>query len=709
MQVNRQKVANLLQKLIFVNFNLLFFLTPFIFTWMNQELFEFSKMLFVYAMTSVLLGLWLLRMVIEKRLIFKKSKLDYFFLAFLISQVISTIFSLHTRTSWFGYYTRFNGGLLSTITYITLFYAFISNINKNQLKAILSSLLLSALLISLYAIPEHFNHSPSCWLITQKFDTNCWSENNNPRYRVFATFGQPNWLAAFLIAIIPLSISRLLKKKKLIDYLYSLLVLIASSTALLFTKSRSGLLGLAIGLGFYALIKILTDKKQRLVNFLKLSGIGMIMIALALAFGTPLTPKLSDLIGNKQVVIAPTIEVSEGGTPSEEIRKIVWQGAIRVWQRYPIFGSGVETFAYSYYLDRPVAHNLVSEWDFLYNKAHNELLNLLANSGLVGLLSYLSLIIAVFYLGIKSLFHAQHRDETLALLAGILAVFVSNFFGFSTVVSNLLLFGFFAMIILQINLEEKENLAQVKNIEKSNYFDNKEYIICSIILIASLISLNKILNIWQADYLFTQGQNNFESGNRQVGLSLIQKAMQKAPKEALFYDELADNYVKLSVAFANDRQSTLSAQLAQKAIESNQYALQLNPAHLNFYKSQARIYIHLGQLDARLYSYAEQALRKAISLAPTDAKLYYNLALILEVTSTENEALEAMEHAVSIKENYLQARNELARMYFMRNEFEKAKEQYLYSLENIAPNDKLLEEKLKIIEASISAQVQKND
>lgn len=710
MQVNRQKTADILQKLIFVGFNLLFFLTPFIFTWMNQELFEFSKMLFVYAMTSILVGLWSIRMLVEQKIIFKTSKLDYFLLAFLISQVISTIFSLHTRTSWFGYYTRFNGGLLSTITYIVLFYAFISNINKNQLKAIFSSLLLAALLISLYAIPEHFDHSPSCWLITQKFDANCWSENNNPRYRVFATFGQPNWLAAFLIAIIPLNISQLLQEKKLTNRLYLLLILLASSTTLLFTKSRSGLLGLAIGLGFYALLKILINKKQWLTSFLQLSGVGTIMIVLALVFGTPFTPSFSDLVSNKQTVAAPTTEISEGGTPSEEIRKIVWQGAIKVWKRYPIFGSGVETFAYSYYLDRPVAHNLVSEWDFLYNKAHNELLNLLANSGLVGLISYLSLIIVVFYLGIKNLSNILHRDETLAILAGILAMFISNFFGFSTVVSNLLLFGFFAMITLQITQQKQEVLLQEKIIEESNIFDKKDYIICSIILLITLLLLKKVGTIWQADYLFTQGKNNFESGNRQIGLTYIQEAIQKSPKEAFFYDELAEDYAGLSIKFANEKQSTNSALLAQKAIESNQYALQLNPAHLNFYKTQARIYIRLGQLDSRLYSYAEQSLRKAISLAPTDAKLYYNLALILELTDQNGEdALTTMEYAVAIKENYLQARNELARMYFMKNEFQKAKEQYLYSLENIAPNDELLKEKLKTVEASMSAQNSKND
>lgn len=714
MEINHQKTSKVLQKLIFLSFNLLFFLTPFVFTWMNQELFEFSKMIFVYLFTALIAGLWLARMVVEKRIVFRRSKFDYVLLAFLLSQTISTVFSIHQRTSWFGYYSRFNGGLLSTITYITLFYAFVSNIKKTQVGAIYNSLFLSVLLISLYAIPEHFNHSPSCWLLTQKFDTNCWSESNNPRYRVFATFGQPNWLAAFLITIIPLNVDTLLKEKNKLKSLYLLLVLLLSTLALLYTKSRSGLLGLAAALVLYGIYKLIKDTKQRKENFTRLSLVAAFLIILSLFAGTALTPKLSDLwqknISQTETIAAAnetagdqeTTQTENGGTPSEEIRKIVWKGAIKVWERYPIFGSGVETFAYSYYLDRPVEHNLVSEWDFLYNKAHNELLNFLANSGAVGLLTYLAMFVMIFYLGIKQ-FNKDTNSKSLAILSGLAAMFISNFFGFSTVVTNLLLFGLFAVIVLEEGEFKNEKNADIKIDEKSTELSIFEYITYPTIIIASLFLMAKAWNIWEADYLFTKGQNAFQTGDLQNGLLDIQKAIKKSPNEALFYDDLANDYVSLSIKFAQAQDATTSSQLAQKAIESNSYAIKLNPVHLNFYKSQARIFIRLGQLDSRLYSYAEGSLKKAITLSPTDAKLYYNLALVLEALDKNDEALQNMEYAVQIKSNYLQARNELARMYFTKGDYNKAAEQYQYSLQNIAPNDELIKEKLNIVEASMSS------
>ncbi len=692
MLINRQKFAKLLEQLIFVLINLLFFATSFIFTWMNQELFEFSKMLFVYMVTVILVVLWSLRMLAEQKIIFKKSKLDPFILIFLLSQIIATIFSIHPRTSWFGYYTRFNGGLLSTMTYIALFYVLLANIKKNQIKSIINSLLLAMFLVSLYAIPEHFGHSPSCLIISQKFDASCWVQD--VQNRVFATFGQPNWLATFLIAIIPLNIDRILKEKKWLNKFFLIILLFSGLAALVFSKSRSGLLGLGIAVGFYGLVKI-SKAQNYWQSFLRISSLALIISSLALIFITPHNRKLQEWFSLKSNVVAVGQMVQAGGTPSEEIRKIVWQGAIKVWQRYPIFGSGVETFAYSYYLDRPLAHNLVSEWDFLYNKAHNELLNTLANSGIFGLLSYLALFIAIFYLGKNS------PDA----LSGIIAIFIANFFGFSTVMSNLLLFGLFAVVILEADESKNTKNIDKKRIDnKVNILTNEHYFYFLVMLIG-LILLRKIWLIWHADYLFTQGQSSFEQGNYQVGLPLIQAAIKESPKEAFFYDELANDYSQLSIAFANEQQSSASTALAQSAIESNQYAIKLNPVHLNFYKSQARIYIRLGQLDQNLYAQAKKTLEKAITLAPTDAKLYYNLALVLEVLGEKENSLKNMEYAVSIKSNYLQARGELARMYTDRGEFLKAKEQYVYSLEKIAPDDELVREKLKIIEASLSGKI----
>jgi putative inorganic carbon (HCO3(-)) transporter len=194
---------SLVQKALVIVFHFLVLTVPFFFTWFNEELFEFNKMLLTYALTAVIGGLWVMRMIITKQLILKKSWLDIPIMLFIASQILSTLFSMHPTTSWFGYYTRFHGGLLSTLTYTVLFYAFVSNVHKRQVVAFIATLLIAAIGAGAYAIPEHFGVSPSCMFIDGQATTNCWSENTNPRYRIFGTFGQPNWLAAYAITLLP--------------------------------------------------------------------------------------------------------------------------------------------------------------------------------------------------------------------------------------------------------------------------------------------------------------------------------------------------------------------------------------------------------------------------------------------------------------------------------------------------------------------------
>src|SRR5687768_13990136 len=116
----------MLSRIIFFCFFALFFLTPLFFTPFNNELFEFNKMILVYALTVVITGCWILKMINQKSFIFNRTPLDIPILLFLLSQILSTIFSIDPHTSWWGYYSRSNGGLLSILSYITLYYAFVS-------------------------------------------------------------------------------------------------------------------------------------------------------------------------------------------------------------------------------------------------------------------------------------------------------------------------------------------------------------------------------------------------------------------------------------------------------------------------------------------------------------------------------------------------------------------------------------------------------
>ncbi|MBU0978513.1 MAG: O-antigen ligase family protein [Patescibacteria group bacterium] len=673
--------------------------TPFIYSFSTSELFEFNKMIWVYGLTVALAGLWLIKAVLTRHLTIARTPLDIPLGLFLISQVLATIFSIHPRTSLLGYYTRFNGGLISTFAYTLWYYAIVTHIKKSQIKLVILTLLISSLFASWYAIPEHFSRSFSCVKAGSGFNTLCWSENTNPKYRVFGTFGQPNWLAAYLIMLIPLTIYQI-QNSKYKSYLPRLawIGLLASLIATeLFTKSRSGFLGLIIALvvsGLFYLMQYYRARAVRLpvyqikthppncqtchqkktwLTFLVGWSIPLVILLVMLIFGTPFSPSFSGLISSisgQTPVTAPTSFTTEpteiGGTESGEIRKIVWSGALKVWQRYPWFGSGVETFAYSYYLDRPQAHNLVSEWDFLYNKAHNEFLNYLATTGLIGFLSYLLLLASASWIAIKVYFksnttpQAQNGQLAGALLAGLTGLSVTNFFGFSTVTVSLLMFVWLGLIsLLAIPPQTPLN-----PLTKTNIWQQLLVCLCSILM---FLGLSQVSRSWHADQdyatataLFkekhTQATTDLEiEQQNQLAIDTLLKAIQASPSEALYYNKLSEEYSSLALEATQAGQSELTQTLIEASIASSDITLELNPVNLNFYKSRVRVFANLAQIDNKYLEVVRQTLLSAIRLAPTDPKLTYNLAQVKVSMNNLPKALDWYRQTLKLKPDYIQA------------------------------------------------------
>lgn len=701
-------------------FNLLIFSIPLYFRFDTEELFEFNKMILVYALTTIIGFFWILRMVLEKRLVLKRTPLDIPILAFVFSQFVSTIFSIHPYTSWLGYYSRFNGGFLSTLSYAILFYAFVSNFKKRELGGFLLSAFVSGLLVSVWGIFEHFGHSLSCLLLStdRSFGVDCWVQD--VQSRVYASFGQPNWLAAYVIMLLPVSfVASVQKKLPLAKRVLFTSTTLALFLVLLYTRSRSGMLGLVTGSAVFILGAILLFARNKAELFKKIQIPTLALIALAILsfsayYGTSFTPSISSLINsqkereqqsepenNQDQPVVNRLEI--GGTDSGEIRKIVWQGAYKVWQRYPIIGSGPETFAYSYYQDRLREHNDVSEWDFLYNKAHNELLNFLATTGIIGLLSYLSIFVVLGLITLQIILSPKYGETekliSLALISGQTALFVSNFFGFSTVAVNVIMYIFFAITCI-IYSDQKVGSIEKKLSKrtKDSKLDSSQYLGMTLAAIMCLFILFKIYNYWSADKAYAVGKNYVRAGEYQLGLQNILLAISKSPKEALFYDTLSDNYADLAIYFATTGEATLSAEFANESLRASNQQMILNNRHLNFYKTKASVMTILAQIDEGFLQEAKETLLQATQLAPTDPKLIYSLAVVEHTQGNMDEALKLYKTAIELKPNYVRPLLKVSEIYFGMEKYDEAIQPLDYILENITPNDSEVLEKKKEIQ-----------
>ncbi|QQG41510.1 MAG: O-antigen ligase family protein [Candidatus Woesebacteria bacterium] len=703
-----------LQKTIFVFFAILFFFVPLVLWPYTSEVFEFNKIVLVYGLTVLITGTWVIRMILERKIIFRRTILDIPLLVFFASQLISTLLSIDPSTSWFGYYSRFNGGLLSTISYTLLYWTFVSNLDRKHTLRILYTVLCSAAIVSIYGVLEHWGIDKALWV-------------QDVKSRVFSTLGQPNWLAAYVVALLPITWALALEKSQISNpksqtnskFLIYFSLSVLFFWTLIFTKSRSGLLGLGVAfIIFWAGYFWINRLKIKNIMF-PFAIITSSLLIICLISGTQFTPSISDLLNKSRMALpskalaseGPALEV--GGTESGTIRKIVWTGAVEVWKHYPIFGTGVETFAFSYYQYRPVEHNLVSEWDFIYNKAHNEYLNIAANSGSFGLLSYLILIGFSIYqtsqvknqnLEVKNTSKNSKIESqnfsllncnfdfcllNFALLAGYASLLITNFFGFSVVPTQLQLFLFPAIaVILSTNEElriKNEKFGTRTNFQKLGY-------VSVIFLISYFLFL--ISRYWYADTQYALGKAYNGIQRQDVAANYLIQAVNIEPWQPLYHSELANSYAAIALALYNQKDAENSKKYTELAISESDRSINLSSS-LNLKRSRFGVFVVLSTTNPDYLRAAQETLIGAITLAPTDAKLYYNLALTYARTNQPDRAMEVLINTIGLKANYRDARLAYAYLLMEKKEYSEAKTQLTYILKYIDPNDPLAKQALE--------------
>src|SRR3989338_108526 len=178
------KLTHYADKTIEYLFYALFFFVPLLLWPKTSEVFEFNKMLLVYVITILISAAWVVKWIEAKKIPIRRTPLDLPIAIFLTSQILSTIFSIDTHTSLWGYYSRFHGGLISTIAYLLLYYALVTNFTRDKVSFAIYSIISSAALVALYGILEHFGIDKHLWV-------------QDVASRVFSTIGQPNWLSAY--------------------------------------------------------------------------------------------------------------------------------------------------------------------------------------------------------------------------------------------------------------------------------------------------------------------------------------------------------------------------------------------------------------------------------------------------------------------------------------------------------------------------------
>jgi tetratricopeptide (TPR) repeat protein len=278
---------------------------------------------------------------------------------------------------------------------------------------------------------------------------------------------------------------------------------------------------------------------------------------------------------------------------------------------------------------------------------------------------------------------------SLAFLSGFVSILVTNFFGFSVVPIALQFFLFPAMAI---SLEQKSKRIGKQEIAKISKPQTSAIIILCFLTFLTLYSLAKY---WSADIFYARGKLENDRGNYKTGREKLEKAIKLSPKEAIYWDEKSQSSTGLALALFETDDNELANDFMLVAIAESDKAIALSPRNINLRRSRGNLFIKLSTFDSVYLFSAREVITDAIELAPTDAKLHYNLGLTHARIGELDAAIETLQRTIELKPNYRNARLALGLLYADQGETKKARAEFEYILEKIDPEDELVRQQLE--------------
>ena len=437
--------------------------------------------------------------------------------------------------------------------------------------------------------------------------------------RAFSTLGHPNLFGGFLVFVLPVSFGLLLEEKSTRRRIALAAAMAVMGLALLYTRSRGAWLGAAVALIVFLVALVGSAAGVRIRwNWRKICIAAIVPVVSGALLWT---------------VVPDSFVRRARATEDIGPRWIIWKAAARMFREHPIVGQGIGTFQIHYPQFRPNDYWL-GGLDPNVSHAHNEYLEILAEMGGIGLVTFAGVVFA-FFMAMSSGLRRANRGLAVGLCASVAGTLVHN--GVSV---SLRWISTGALFWLVLGIGGALAAASRPGEGQDDHFASFSLPPGFRVLPSAVIAIALLL-FASAEVKAVLSQRYLLSGRRSLSEGDVDRATGELGRALELDRHNLSAYYKLGAAQVDEG-------AYQAGLDTFRKLVALAPEYAEVHHNMGAVLVRMGDLDAAVTEY-----ERALHVHDT-AGNRYDLAVLYEMKELSTEALRHYERFLVLAERSLQ-------------------------------------------------------
>jgi O-antigen ligase/tetratricopeptide (TPR) repeat protein len=583
----------------------------------------------------------------RKRLDLRGEPIFWSLAAFLAAASVSALFSPARLHSFFGDFERM-GGVWAWL-HLVLFFLLLRTLRDEDWGWILNSALAVSVFVGISAILQHSGLAAAAGLT----DTVVAASSS--------TFGNSGLLAPYLLASVALAGYLAFERSR-----YRLLYMIAAGVnllALVYAENRSTIIGFVLGAIVGGIIYAIIGTASRKRWIVPSAAAALALVVGGISMTIRAFPG-SAVAQHAPVVLQRLALTNPAG--SDESRTMQWHAAIDGFRDRPLLGYGLENhnLAWSAHFD-PSIYRVDTD---IYDRTHNQFLEMLATTGLIGTVAFLGIWVAIGATLVSAYRAGRLSAPATAVLSGLQVAYATYLFFWFVDLNSTMLWILLAALIA--------SRSTVGSVVLEVRGDAGRVTVRPVFALASLMVL--------AVLLYEEGYNPLRANRALAGIDAPNGSVTVTLSKFDLLSEADARQTAHTPLVMGHFLGTLQPELKQLRADSLERRM-LDRAFAATFAAFARE-IHRDTLNDRLYTHQGAALMEA-------AQFYRS-------PSYRRDAIDAFHKAIELSPHRVQQRLLLAGVYSGSRDYERA----LVVLNDAVKSDpRLGEPRYRLAEAYIGA------